>query len=140
MSSLLFTAQTEFNRDDMKQDILTSLNDICLEKKVSEEEAKNFKYLVSLILHPLPENSLVRHDSFTHNDKDYFLLSFPVNDPSENPWDVKNIYLSNVLRRASLELNMTMRFQDQGTFLGLTLRFTLPTQGKSSTASVASLK
>ena len=106
-------------------EVMNNLKNLCHEQNINVTDTENLTKYIKYITYFLPKNSPTRQEAFTHEGSSYYVLSFPLVDLFENPWDENNIKLSAALKIASSRLNMTVRYQNQGSFSGLTLRFKL---------------
>jgi hypothetical protein len=103
--------------------VLNNLETLCLEQNFPTQDIENLKKYLNYVLHFLPIDSLTRQEAFVHEDSRYYVFSFPMEDIFENPWNERNVKLSASLKILASKFNMTARFQDHGSFSGLTLRF-----------------
>ena len=105
--------------------VTNNLENLCREQNISSGDIENLKKYIGFILHYLPENCPTRQEAFLYEGNNYYVLSFPVLDLFENQMKESYIKLSAAIKLASSVFHLTVRYQDQGSFSGLTLRFKL---------------
>ena len=120
-------------------DLITSISVICQakgiqldlvaketeNKKINSHEATLLRTWIPKIIKILSDNSHLKIDSLEHDKQSYFLISFPVVDVLNDPWDQRQFLLSHLLSELAQQLPYTVRYHNQGRFSGFTLKFKL---------------